>query len=1126
MIAMNQNAKRFSYLFKFLILLSVASLHYVCSYAQQTITITGKVTESGKNIGLSGASIVVKGTNKGAISDENGNFSVTVPAGSHLIFTYLKYELQEKVVTKSEILNITLNALPNSLNDVIVIGYGERRRRDVTGAVSQIGVADIEKSTAMTPEVALQGTVAGVLVQGGGGDPSARPVIRIRGVNTFGYSDPLFVVDGVPIYEGGASNLDGGIQDIRGNINIYSLINPDDIETMTVLKDASSAAIYGVRASNGVILITTKKGKTGKPKVEFSGYYGIQNIGKKMSLLNTKQYFQVFTEAYNNNPDRDGNGNILPIGAADPNAPQNSIGPQYSPDSAQYGGNNPTTNWVGAITNKNAPLQNYSVRVSGASDNTNYYVSLGYAKTESPLNANNLSRYSLATNVESKISKYLSVGMTVRLTSEQGLTNTQASLGEMVNSIPFQPIYNASGPYGLQPVVTGIFTPNSSYDPTLLSPGAFQNFSFTYNYGKNTRYNPIGFEQLNSTTYQLYNALGNAFVQITPIPGLNIKGVLGGQFLNNTRDTWGSFDAWQFSQTPQNPFASQDGTAKGQLNVRQGITTNLNKEVTINYNHSFGMHNIDVLLGGSEQFAQWKWNDITGNVAYASPQYRSITNQPPYTAGASGIIEEDNLIGYFARVSYKYNEKYYLDGTLRYDGSSRLAPGHKFDYFPSFAAAWRISQEKFFPKTNYINDLKLRGGYGILGNYQSAMPYAYLSGVSNAPHTSTGSGNGSASGQYALGVFLPNFANTDLTWEKVKSTDVGFDAVLFDHFTLGFDYYYKLTYGIIQAVSLPPNTGIEAPADLNIANVENYGVEFTLGYNNKIGDVDVNFSGNFSTINNKVLKLNEGNAFGGAAPNTRIEEGYSMNYLYGYKVGGIFQNQQQINTWRQSHADLTIGQSLSDPTTGYTYQPGDMYFQDINSNPPAGSKQASVPGPDSLINSSDQTYLGKTIPSYTYGFSMGANWKSFDLSVLFQGVGNVQGYNSLRAGLDNPGSLGNMSTDVLSRWTPTNPSKTIPRAVYNDPANTLRFSSRFIEQAGYFRLKNITLGYSIPKSVLGKAGFIQNFRIYVTSINLFTITKWTGYDPESDLISNLNNNVSAAGSPNTIQFLVGIKATF
>src|SRR5450432_1655970 len=1121
MIAMNRNAKRFSYLFKFLILLSIASLQHVCSYAQQTITITGKVTESGKNTGLSGASIVVKGTNKGAISDENGNFSVTVPAGSHLIFTYLKYELQEKVVTKSGILNVTLNALPNSLNDVIVIGYGERRRRDVTGAVSQIGVADIEKSTSMTPEVALQGTVAGVLVQGGGGDPSARPVIRIRGVNTFGYSDPLFVVDGVPIYEGGASNLDGGIQDIRGNINVYSLINPDDIETMTVLKDASSAAIYGVRASNGVILITTKKGKTGKPKVEFSGYYGIQNIGKKMSLLNTQQYFQVVTEGYNNNPNRDGSGNILPIGAGDPSI---NLGPQYSPDSAQYGGNNPTTDWVNAITNKNAPLQNYSVRVSGASDNTNYYVSLGYAKTESPLNANNLARYSLATNVESKISKYLSVGMTARLTSEQGLTNTQTSLGDMANSIPFQPIYNANGPYGLQPVVTGIFTPNSSYDPTLLSPGPFENFDYTLNYGKNTRYNPIGFEQLNSTSYQLYNALGNAFVQITPIPGLNIKGVLGGQFLNNTRDTWGSFDAWQFSQTPQNPFASQDGTAKGQLNVRQGITTNLNKEVTINYNHSFGMHNIDVLLGGSEQFAQWKWNDITGNVAYASPQYRSITNQPPYTAGASGIIEEDNLIGYFARVSYKYNEKYYLDGTLRYDGSSRLAPGHKFDYFPSFAAAWRISQEDFFPKTKYINDLKLRGGYGILGNYQSAMPYAYLSGVSNAPHTSTGSGSGSASGQYALGVFLPNFANTDLTWEKVKSTDVGFDAVLFDHFTLGFDYYYKLTYGIIQPVSLPPNTGIPAPADLNVATVENNGVEFALGYNTKVGTVNLNFSGNFSTINNKVTALSEGTAVTNAAGN-RIEVGYPIGYLYGYKVGGVFQSQSEIDTWRNAHADLTIGQKLGDPAVGYLYRPGDMYFQDINSNPTPGSKSSSSPGPDSVINNADQTYLGKTVPGFTYGFSMGGSWKSFDLNILFQGVGDVQGYNSLRAGLDNPGSIGNMSTDVLNRWTTTNPSKTIPRAVYGDPANTLRFSDRFVENAGYFRLKNLTIGYSLPRTVLSKVAFIQNFRVYVSTLNLFTITKWTGYDPESDLVGNLNG-FGNVGTPNTIQFLFGIKATF
>jgi TonB-dependent starch-binding outer membrane protein SusC len=403
-----------------------------------------------------------------------------------------------------------------------------------------------------------------------------------------------------------------------------------------VLKDASSSAIYGVRASNGVILITTKKGKSGRPKVDFSGYAGIQNIGKKMSLLNTQQYFQVVNEGYNNNPNLSGTGDPLPIGTGPAGV---TLGPQYSPDSAQYAGNNQTTDWTGAITNKNASLQNYNVRVSGANDNSNYYVSLGYAKTNSPLNENNLARWSLATNVDSKVSKFISVGMTVRLAQENGLDNTQANLRDMAVSIPFEGLYNPNNQYGLQPAATGYFSPNPAYDPSLLDPGAYQNFDYTLNFGKNTRYNPLGFQLLNSTTYLLYNAVGSAYVQITPLPGLNIKGTLGGQYTDNVRSTWSSNEAWQFSQTPSNPYARQDGNAKGTLGQREGKSTNLNKELTIEYNHTFGLHNIDVLAGASQQFAKWWWTDVSGNVNYQSPDYRQIVNQPPSEGSVISIMK-------------------------------------------------------------------------------------------------------------------------------------------------------------------------------------------------------------------------------------------------------------------------------------------------------------------------------------------------------------------------------------------------------------------------------------------------------------------------------------------------------
>lgn len=1115
---MCQNARKYVLCIRFLIVLFTTAFLNSNSFAQEKVIVTGKVVESGNKAAMAGVSILVKGSSKGTVTDAEGNFSIAAPVGSRLIFSYLNYTTFEQTVKQAGFMNVTLASNSKDLNEVVVIGYGERKKKDVTGAISVVTSRDIEKSTAMSPEIALQGTAAGVVVQSGGGDPNSRPVIRIRGVNTFGYADPLYVVDGVPIYEGGAGQNGGSIGDIRSPVNIFTLINPDDIESMTVLKDASSAAIYGVRASNGVILITTRRGKSGKPRVEISSSTGIQNIARKIPVLNTSQYFGLVTEAYNNNPSLD------PVTGLPQTISQSiNLGPIYDPSAPEYLGNNPTYDWVDAVLNKNAAMQDHSVRVSGGNDNTNYFFSAGYSRIESPLKANNMNRYSIAYNVDSRVSKFVKVGMTMRMNKESSLVNSQTDLSTMAVTIPFQPIYDKNDATGFAPVVSGTFAANPDYDPSLLSPGVPFNFATgpTKLYGPGTRFNALAYEALNNTGYDLYNALGNAYVQIEPVSGLQIKGTLGGQYYSNLRTSWLGFDAWRFNQTPSNPYAGQDGSSKGTYGQRQGTTSNLNKELTVHYNHTFnGEHNIDVTLSASDEFARWSWTDLSGQVGSADPQYRSIGNNPPYTMGSSSILQEDALIGYLARVSYKFQDKYYLDGTLRYDGSSRLAPGHNWSEFPSFAAAWRISSEKFFPKISFLNDLKLRGGWGELGNFQSAGYYEYLSSVLPTPDYAVGSGNGDPYGTQLQGIALPNFANTTLTWEKVRTTNIGFDAMLFDNrVSFSAEYYNKVTFGIIQSVLLPPNTGIQDPADLNVATVRNQGIELQLGYNQKFGNVDFNVSGNFSTVNNKVLKLNEGTPIGGETG--RVEEGYPIDYLWGYKTAGIFQNQAEINTWRQSHADLTLGQSLTDPSLGYKYQPGDMYFQDLYGNPPAGGKAQHSNTPDSSVSPSDRTYLGKTIPGFSYGLSLSASYKGIDISMLFQGVGNVQGINTLREGLEGMGGVANQDTKTLQRWTSSNPSMTMPRAVFGDPANTLRYSDRFVEDAGYMRLKNLTLGYSLPKTFLTQLKFVQNFRVYVTAINLFTVTKWTGYDPEADLTGNGNNMV-----PTTRQFLFGVKATF
>lgn len=1090
--------KKVSSRFKFLLVFMIASLLGNFTYAQQKISVSGKVTNSETSTPLANVSVMVKGSSNEVVTDISGNYAISVPVGAILQFAYLASAPQEVKVKEAGTINISLDITAKNLQEVVVVGYGSRKKKDITGAISSIGAKDLEQSTAMTAEMALQGKAAGVFIESGGGAPSARPIIRIRGVNTFGFAEPLYVIDGLPIVEGGSNSVDPAIQDTRSPLNIFTLINPNDIESMSVLKDASAAAIYGVRAANGVILITTKKGKIGAPKVEFNASYGIQNLPKSLATINTQEYFSLIREAYAANPDA---GTSF----------EQKFGDRY--DSSKpllYQGNAATYNWQDELKRKNAGIQDYSVKVSGGTESTNYYFSTGYAKTESPLKGSDLERYSTAFNIETKISKYIKSGLNLRLAQQNSLDNTQADLGQMATTVPFQPIYDLNDPTGFSRSSSAVFEKNPDFDPGLLNPGPLFNFvegSQAAIWGPQTRTNVFAFQQLNSTKYKLFNTLGNAFLQIEPIKNLKIKGTVGGDYRTNLRKQFNSFEAWRFNQTPENPYAIHDGNGAGRYAERTGTTFNFNRELTVNYNAIIAKkHSFDILLGVSNQLTQFKWNDIAGNVNYANPQYWAVISQKGYSNGQGGLLEEDVLHGYFARLGYKFNDKYYLDGTVRRDGSSRVAPGKKFETFPSFGAGWRISAEEFFPKKSFVDDLKIRGGWGKLGNYQSARFYQYNPNISFSPDYPLGSGSGNGTGNPVPGSSSPNFKNPNLTWEKVETSSIGFDAVLFkSHVNFTAEYYNKLTTDIIQDVNLSPSSGIQQAVSLNVGSVRNRGFEFQLGYNNKFGDVGFNANANFTTVNNKVLKLNNGTAIAIAAG--RVEEGQPIGYLYGYKAVGIFQNQAEIDAWVTKHSggDVNIGAN--------TYKPGDMYFEDVNGQPIVGTSNF-VSGADGTINDNDRTFIGNSIAGYYYGLNLNADYKGFDMTVFLQGVGDIDKYNARRSGLEGMGGLAGQSTTTLNRWTPTNPSTTVPRAIAGDPYGANRFSSRFVENAAYLRLKTVQLGYTIPTSAFGKSNFVQRIRLYASGINLFTATKYTGLDPENDFF------------PVTKQFVFGLNASF
>ncbi|HEX2535117.1 MAG TPA: SusC/RagA family TonB-linked outer membrane protein [Chitinophagaceae bacterium] len=596
--------------------------------------------------------------------------------------------------------------------------------------------------------------------------------------------------------------------------------------------------------------------------------------------------------------------------------------------------------------------------------------------------------------------------------------------------------------------------------------------------------------------------MGSAFLQLQPVTGLRIKGSVSGQQLNIAGRGWRSFDNWWFGENPQNPFNGTvdpvAGTRPDMINFGNSNTVNLQKAVNVDYLKSFGLHNVNITLDASQQNYKWTGNGAERSILTNDPtlRYFSVSGKERAYYEMRGAYA---LIGYLGRISYNYNNRYYFDGVVRRDGSSRFAPGRQWATFPAASVAWRLSAEPFMQGLSFLNDLKLRAGYGLLGNEQTTPGWKYLS-IAGVVPPSYNLGTG---GQFNnRGIAFTTFPNEPLTWEKVYSGNIGFDAMLFNNsLSLTVEYYNRRTKGIIQSVELTPSTGFAGRADLNIAEVLNRGFEFQAGYNKNFGEVNFSVNANFSTVHNEVLSLLGNTALRGAG----LEVGYPIGFIHGYKMGGIFQTQGEIDKWNQSQRDVLSRQQ----------RPGDIYFQNLYGAPRPGSTDRNLKI-DSLVNENDQTYLGKTIPGYFYGFTTSAAWKGFDLSVFFQGRGDVQRYNGVRAAGEGMNGFGrNLFTSVLNAWTENNKSNTMPRAVYGDPNSNLRFSDRFVENAGYLRLQNLQIGYNFPKKLIDRtAGAVQNLRLYVSGINLFTLTDYTGLDPENDLF------------PSTRQFLVGVKAGF
>ena len=1077
-----QKSKQQPTCLKFLLMLMFSVFFSTFSFAQTSIIVSGKVTDPDTKKPLPGVSVIVKGKSaNGVLTDEAGAYTISVPAGSKLLFSYLGATPNEEIIPASGVLNISLSTKPKSMDEIVVIGYGKKSRKLLTESISTVGSKEIQRLPVASADAAMQGRVSGVQITNADGSPGSPVAVRVRGVGTVGNTQPLFVIDGIPVGNNDAANT-----------NPLSTVNPADIESISVLKDASSAALYGMRAANGVVLITTKRGKSGKPRVSLDAYYGIQQFPRKLTANNTTEYIALAQEAFTNRNVQAG----LTAGQTGfrvlhpdllPGTPKSVVGVN--------------TDWQEASINTNAPVANYNVGVSGGNENANYFFSAGYFKQEAVTKNWDLSRYTVRANSDYKVGSRFKIGQTLAL-----------SFQEVKRGI------NGGGDgflYANNLTMPSFF---KVFDDQNSIPGNRYGFNGNLDVAGFTIGNQSGLNEILKNTDQTYRLLGGVFAELEILRGLKYRSAASVDL------SFGRNTSWSPGYTaPEIGFAREANNFGD--NRSQGYTQVFTN--TLGYEKNIGEHSINVIAGMEYQKLRGNNLSYTGiNFQSTDPAfYQSVNNgrggpipggSNPYgfygNAG-SGLFNEA-YSSYFGRLSYNYKEKYLLTATVRRDGTSRFAPENRFGTFPAVSAAWIVSEEAFFTKNSIISNLKVRGSWGQLGNANTSN-FAYVSRVSFTPQYPIG-------GTPAQAPISPSLPNPRIGWETVESADFGVDVSLFSNkVTFLATYYNRKTKDFLYGLPVPFTSGFGG-TDVNVGAVKNSGFEFDLSYNTKIArEINLNVSGNLTTIKNRLVALAPGvEEYSSGDYRTAI--GYPIGYFYGYQATGVYQNPSQA------------GAALPDDVAGGSNRPraGDVIFQDNNS-PLAGSPNGKqfADTSDGRITVHDRTFLGKTIPDFFYGLNIDAAYKGFDIAVLFQGVSGVQVYNQLRRGMEGLGGPGrNQLATTKNRWTGEGTSNSMPRAVDGDPYNNNRFSSRWVEDAGFFRLKNLQIGYSLPQSLLEKTKAFRSARIYIGATNLFVVTKYTGLDPEVITFGNVGTQTGAGtdvgSTPQPRTFQAGIQFNF
>ncbi len=981
---------------------------------------------------LIGVSVQVKGTQNGTVTNLNGEYVINnVKQGSIIIFSYVGYSSKE-ITVNSNVINVVLKEDTQNLDEVIVVGYGTQKKSVVTAAISKVSSDDLARVAPIRIDDALKGITSGVTVTTSSGQPGAASQVRVRGIGTVNNSDPLYIVDGMPI--------DGGID----------YLNPNDIQSIEVLKDAASGAIYGARAANGVILVTTKSGKSQNMSVSYDFSYGIQNPWKHRSVLDASQYAVMMNEA-------------------SVNAGQGIL---YSnPYSLGKG-----TDWQSEVFNANAPKQQHQLSISGGNDKINYYLSAGYYSQDGIVGGNfnrsNYDRYTLRSNTTYKLLDTNSRNFLNHLVFTQNLSYAYIeSRGISTNSEYGSPLGSAL-----------VFSP--LLDPYADTPSEIA----AVNLKTST---PV----YDSRTGVLLNIAGDDYNEITnPIGQLSLPNAINtsNKFVANFSAELTIWDNLKFKTSFGNDLSFWDNNGynvvyylgKSNNNTRSSVYSTMNSqwiwqlENVLSYDKKINKHSFNIVLGQSAKKLTGRYLSGTRYLMIAEDPTRANID---FTTGlasdgnqlVSGSAKSPRtLASYFGRISYNFDERYMLQATVRRDGSSNFGSNNKWATFPSVSVGWNLTNESFIQdsKPEWLSNAKVRASWGKNGNEEiGAFKYVSLTSANN--NYDFGAGE---SAVIVNGVKPSGTPNPDLKWEESVQTDFGVDLGLFNN-ALNFtaDYYVKNTNGMLKTMPVPSYLGESKPLG-NVGSMINKGVELEANYKFKVSGINFSVGANASYLYNQLLDLGNETGFenldsyANVGTISRSENGYAYPFFYGYKTNGIFQNWDEVNAYKG-----TTG-SLIQPKA----QPGDVRFVDVNG--------------DGKINDNDRTMIGKGMPDWTYGFNMNASYKNFDLSMVFQGtIGNDIYDATRRTDL----KYINLPSYMWGRWTGEGTSNTTPRFSWSDDNGNWLSSDLYVKKGDYLRLKNIQLGYTLPQ-MLTKKVFISSLRLYVAAENLLTFTKYEGFDPE------------------------------